>query len=1328
MKQNLIFLFVVFSTFTNLIGQNPGLIFAPNYLNDNNLQPLPIPLNLNESDDLLEPIIPNDPTIPYDGYDGRPALASSNIIMREDEQIVFFYIDGVIYNKRGIAKGTMPNYALRDYTEIDAGGNTVYGGNEVLIVPHPGNCDQFYIFDTDIDANGFGGAYPYIVLYDAAKEEIIKTILWWRPSGSTVPDFLFDFDSQHSHSWWEINTNKYSNATYSATNKQADGSYYVVAFFNREIFTLKVDANGLSTPYQFYHPNNPTETNNRALSELFEDPLTHEKTFVFHTNSFSNKIIIEKFDASMQTLISEVVVDLGFELSFVHGLEFSPNGRYLYFTHTTTSQNPGQLAYIDLLNPTNYTTITVPPTYDLQNSEIEIRKEANNVPFFVIAYSGGLLKLTNPDDPETGVFSSYSSFSNSPSYATVNPYSTLENKLKYYCIQDQIDNLDYQDEINTGFDHDVFEAEISATWSPNTSTQLYNNPVLYEQVGNTVYIKDELRIPAGKTITIKNMIFKFAPDAKVVVEKGATGLNGGKLILDNTTFTVDTRCIDDMWKGVEVQGIATENQSLTSTKQGTFLVQNGSRVEFAYVGAKSTDGGIIYVTRSTFSNNHNSIQINAYTAPDLTNNKCKIEFSDLIWDNELKNRAILTSSLPPPFHILISSTDGVYITDNNFSNNISDANGFLNRGGGVFGQGSIFSVISSCDDFFSPNTCPSIQKNSFRNLDFGVQAINPNRKPFTVDFAEMYNCRYGVISVYSSNPRITRNLIKVRELGPSISSSTQTYGIVLQNSTGYMIEENYISKFDDPAIPLSSANTYGVVIRNSGEGDNIIYKNLFDNLKIGSQAEGTNAKLDVPLTNNYARIGLKWKCNRFLNNIYQHDLIVVDGIVDYQQGYLSSSDIASKVAANNQFSLDNEGNEHDFRLENSKDLQYVYLNGLRQKPDAYTYVAGSGSSVLPVAQGDGSITYNATDCPSNFTIPGPTPRERRLTLGTLVTALTQKLENGDTEALLEAIRTYTNLDELKPILLEHSPYLSDRMLNALMDRKPNSTYLKDILIANSSLTSPIKDRVNGMNLPNGTKQQIALAQKGLNPRESLLGEISYYKSEISNLSNRIIYELQEETYQETELIKELESSMRLADKKHLLEIYTKNNQTEKINPLVADLTARGVSQDYLKIVEIRKEMLPYATIQEAFNALTDLATNLNNLALNSLDEEVREMAQSLLDLNEYKTVIKPFKEVEPRRSGSVVPENEETMINYSSTLATIYPNPTTGQFYIDLPNEDKGNLKVEIFDVTGKFVYFNEFEQTNVGSIELKDVVKGMYLVKITLDNKLVEIQKLELK
>jgi len=68
--------------------------------------------------------------------------------------------------------------------------------------------------------------------------------------------------------------------------------------------------------------------------------------------------------------------------------------------------------------------------------------------------------------------------------------------------------------------------------------------------------------------------------------------------------------------------------------------------------------------------------------------------------------------------------------------------------------------------------------------------------------------------------------------------------------------------------------------------------------------------------------------------------------------------------------------------------------------------------------------------------------------------------------------------------------------------------------------------------------------------------------------------------------------------------------------------------------------------------------------------------------------------------------------NTLSTQIKIHPNPSNGIFKIEKTNSIE-NMKIEVYDIYGKVILSQEMN-SNMSTIDLKSVAKGIYMVKIT--------------
>ncbi len=65
----------------------------------------------------------------------------------------------------------------------------------------------------------------------------------------------------------------------------------------------------------------------------------------------------------------------------------------------------------------------------------------------------------------------------------------------------------------------------------------------------------------------------------------------------------------------------------------------------------------------------------------------------------------------------------------------------------------------------------------------------------------------------------------------------------------------------------------------------------------------------------------------------------------------------------------------------------------------------------------------------------------------------------------------------------------------------------------------------------------------------------------------------------------------------------------------------------------------------------------------------------------------------------------------------VYPNPTTGKFIIKLNDNNRGITEISITNILGQEIYRTKTNLQFV-DIDLEGFNKGIYLVKITSDNK----------
>ena len=1231
------------------------------------------------------------------------------------------------------------------------------GSAEIAIMPVPGSCSKYYIFTTTV-AQGSFEKLPYLFTLDMSiLNPIADAVLEGEncsyfgafvdedgyaqeyPEGESVESLIDKWDFTPP----DPSPGKRSGVFFAITPQRTDGSHFVFVANGDGVFTLKVDANQIEA-IAFNNFGGSTFNPEDLRGEMEVAVLDNGNyriavpykpyqvqvggywvnEYVYTAEIGPSGYVVPGTEVRFPLLIIPDPIPFGGndEKARTRGLEFNANGTILYVTHTTTSQQQSAFEYYDYSSGTGNLS-PVPGQTPGQFAFSMIERSFSNK--LLLANVSGLYELGNANNPASGILQ-YASFS----YSANTEGEPLPSSHTTYMLQDQIDGTDYIAPFfaseacclaNKTYDIDLFEATVSATW------QGTSNP-LNGSSGNIVYVKQELRIPANKTVTIQGMELRFAPGARLVVEHGVGG-NGGRLILDNTTLTVDNGCDPDaMWLGVEVWG----NQNLSQgSNQGKLELRNNSVIEHAWIGilvsARPTNyisddlncqldptfptftfqnqrnGGIVIATVgiSTLRNNQRSVWFRPYMGGVGTsgpNNLSRFEETQFIWDDQIRTI--------PRDHAKLDEIKGVSFKGCYMANEIPSGANYYQTGNGIYGRDAQFYVNSLCNaivPFGQPCPAASLVRSEFIDMDFGIISFNSNPLSFTCTDAIFTRNRHGIYVRGTDNEKVLSNDFEVRE-----SDSYQTSGLSMYFSTGYHVEDNDF--FDDVTNPLTpgTALTYGIVVNNSTEAANLIYRNRFKDLKIGGQTEGINA-VDINANNMpnhpqglpFVMNGLLWKCNDYQSNIYDHDMTLFysqgEGRINYNQGRATggSSLIDQKMrAAGNKFSLDGESGEHDFYMgNNTQELTYAHLAAPRHTPDSYTtfnynngFLQNNPFDVNDVLWMGNFILDDAGACPSKLIskIPALAVAEMAA-LKEQIADLEELRDGGNTLGLLDLIATGSN-GEIKDGLLAISPYLSDQVLLAFIAGNPPSGHLLQVIVANSPVSQQVAQALAAFNMPNGTANQIANVQQGTSGRTELDFEINYLKGEYELIYVERIRDalLDEDSTANLEnlivILKEENDRKRIES---LMKIYTVIDDTTRYEESREDyLAVSNYCTDFLQVGDIRKETCFETSICEAIQNDQNIEGTLEYVRDNSPNKKVSNDAFCMLGMHDEYVEIPMF--VTDNSAMAMMINNntsEQSIDLHRSIYVNIYPNPSTGIVNFDYPDEKSGSMEITVINL-----------------------------------------------
>ena len=190
-----------------------------------------------------------------------------------------------------------------------------------------------------------------------------------------------------------------------------------------------------------------------------------------------------------------------------------------------------------------------------------------------------------------------------------------------------------------------------------------------------------------------------------------------------------------------------------------------------------------------------------------------------------------------------------------------------------------------------------------------------------------------------------------------------------------------------------------------------------------------------------------------------------------------------------------------------------------------------------------------------------------------------------------------------------------------------------------------------------------------------------------------------------------------------------NKNDVKIQETKASLAVLQPEIEFVEFAFLQEQISKKPSTSEALVIDPALTTQLENLKNNSSNELINKKIDVLLEMNSTLSDVPEFLEATKNKSAMGPQTAKPLDIDLSKEFTlNMYPNPSTGIVTIDYPEHEDGDMKIEVIDLSGKTVYTILFTETNGQQIDLKELNKGMYLVKISFDDVVVGTQKLKLQ
>lgn len=550
------------------------------------------------------------------------------------------------------------------------------------------------------------------------------------------------------------------------------------------------------------------------------------------------------------------------------------------------------------------------------------------------------------------------------------------------------------------------------------------------------YSRHNITIEPGASLTLTADL-KMDPSSKIIVKRGA------KLIVNGGTITNLANCSGDQlkWQGIEVWGNPNHSQQADANgdyEQG-YLELNNATIAHAKTAVAlrkegtwaEYGGGIIKAYNSNFINNEKSVWFAPYE------NMVTIGPETFEADNEALFRDCL-------FEI-----NGEYFPDSDFYKHadVVEVRGI---------------EFLSCDFKRLANENTSAQCAAIACYSAGIKVNDYQEEASTFEGLYYgviinYNNVSGTYSSFVSNSIFTNNSIGIKlnpntnivsiknnvfnvgynEPDKGICGTSQGFGIYLNNSNTFIIEDNAFNKY---AQAPADGVYIGIEANNTQTGSDEIFRNSFQGLTHANHATDQNW-----LTDEYE--GLEYYCNEHSNN--NNDLFFT-----FKNNQNTSGVQRSQGNNNNSTGNVFTNNINGYNLYNntSFDVDYYY-NVAENSEIPFSYTAATINpkpQILVAGCNDGTDIKGLTDAEKQAMESDYTNAEADYNS---VKSLYQSLnDGGNTEVLKTEVSSSWPDDmwELREELLGLSPYLSTDVLKTAADKTevlPESI-LFEILAAN----------------------------------------------------------------------------------------------------------------------------------------------------------------------------------------------------------------------------------------------------------------------------------------
>jgi hypothetical protein len=344
------------------------------------------------------------------------------------------------------------------------------------------------------------------------------------------------------------------------------------------------------------------------------------------------------------------------------------------------------------------------------------------------------------------------------------------------------------------------------------------------------------------------------------------------------------------------------------------------------------------------------------------------------------------------------------------------------------------------------------------------------------------------------------------------------------------------------------------------------------------------------------------------------------------------------------------------------------------------------------------------------------------------------LDGGNTANLISSINSTISSESLKNLLFSYSPFLSDEVLVAYINRVQTtpSVDIKDVIIANSPVTNIVKLAIENKNLSQNLLEQINGSQEGLSARFELEGEIILKNFEIQSLvSEEISYYLHD-----TSNVNSIDSILYLI-------------KTEKRPHSSCDLVKANIykgdfveADQILDTLELKPHLTEFCAFQRMILELNDVSQKCYLLSTDSIKLSeminIAEDEQKEFQIHAQALLMQVFKYAYPEIRLLPIEENNTRFSQVTDStwsesednnfIFQLFPNPASDNVTLLFKSLEYSKVaSIYIHDVNGKLMETIKMSANTLQNFSTEKLTNSLYFATLYVDGKAIKQQKLVL-